>query len=587
MSRTIKAICVLIGIFCTLNTIMPNSKTKGEVAAENRVVKGVWAATVFSLDFPKNVTTNDTALREDIDRMIDNAKKLGFNTVFFQVRPSADAFYKSEIFPWSQYLTGAQGEAPQNNFDPLGYAVERAHANGIELHAWVNPYRVTATAKENAQQSERSIAKKYPNLVVEYSDGKLYLNPGVPETNRLVTDGILEIVRNYSVDGIHIDDYFYLGSDFPDAEAYTQYGGKFSDIGDWRRSNTYNLIKSVHDAIKGENKNIIFSVSPNGIWANKNSNSEGSRTNGKQAYYDYYADTRAWVKDGLVDLIMPQIYWNIGYGAADFDEVARWWNTAAAGTGVKVCVGMAAYKAADEKDESSPWYGAKGTEELKNQQNLLRTLENVEGYSMYRLGSLLKNEFVGAAVADINRRSDSVFSDTADYPWAEEAVERLYEKGVVNGMGDGSFGCANNVSRADFTLMITRLMGKKADFSENFSDVTADKYYYKEIGIAKALGYASGRGDNIFDPVGNISRQDMAVMAYRVLKSEGKISDGSVGELSAKFSDGNEISDYAKTAVAAMVKANYLSGYDTGDFKPQNCATRAETAVFMDKIMNK
>ena len=206
---------------------------------------------------------------------------------------------------------------------------------------------------------------------------------------------------------------------------------------------------------------------------------------------------------------------------------------------------------------------------------------------MYRLGSLLKNEFVGAAVADINRRSDSVFSDTADYPWAEEAVERLYEKGVVNGMGDGSFGCANNVSRADFTLMITRLMGKKADFSENFSDVTADKYYYKEIGIAKALGYASGRGDNIFDPVGNISRQDMAVMAYRVLKSEGKISDGSVGELSAKFSDGNEISDYAKTAVAAMVKANYLSGYDTGDFKPQNSATRAETAVFMDKIMNK
>lgn len=584
MTRTVKAICVLIGLLCTVNSFFPRIRTGESAAAENREVKGVWAATVFSLDFPKQPTADSSALKTDIDEMLANAQDMGFNTVFFQVRPAADAFYKSEIFPWSQYLTGSQGTVPQDSFDPLRYAVTQAHAKGMELHAWINPYRVTASAKDNYAQCEQSVAKTHPKLVVEYSDGKLYLNPGIPETNRLITDGVLEIVRNYDVDGIHIDDYFYPGSDFPDAEAFTQYGGKFSDIGDWRRSNISSLIKSIRDALKSEKSSVIFSVSPCGIWANKTSNPEGSQTSGKQAYYDYYADTREWVKNSYVDWIMPQIYWNIGYTIADFEEISRWWNNVAEGTNVKVCAGLAAYKAADETNASSPWYGQNGLDELKRQQELLRTLGNTGGYSVYRLGSLLKNSSLADTVKAMNNRGNSVFSDTPAYPWAEEAIERLHKEGVISGMGDGSFGCARMVSRADFTLMITRMMKKDASFTDNFSDVTADKYYYKEIGIAKALGYASGRGNNTFDPLGSITRQEMAVMTYRILQKEGKINSGKATELSAEFSDANEIAEYARDAVAAMVDAGYLNGYETGEFKPQNNATRAETAVFLDKI---
>ena len=586
MTRTIKAICVLVGLFCVLNSFMPQN-IGGKASAEENEIKGVWAATVFSLDYPEQATTDSKRLKANIDKMVDDVCKMGYNTLFFQVRPAADAFYGSDIFPWSQYLTGMQGIAPENNFDPLEYAIEEAHKKGLELHAWINPYRVTAVATDKEKQTENSIAYKYPELVVEYTDGKLYLNPGEPEAKRIVIDGALEIVRKYEVDGIHIDDYFYPGSDFPDSETFTKYGGKFADIADWRRENVTALVRELGNALKAENEKIIFSVSPCGIWANKESNPDGSDTKGIQAYYDYYADTRLWVKEGLIDWIIPQIYWNIGYDIADFQELAEWWNDVADGTGVKVCIGQGVYRAADETNMDSVWYAQNGIDELKRQTELMRNLKNVGGYVHYRLGSIEKSDALMSYASDINRQEKLVFSDVNEYPWAKDAIIELYEKGVVNGMGDGTFGCSRTVNRADFMVMLTRMMNKEAVFAENFDDVTADKYYYKEIGIAKALGYTDGRGNNLFDPTRNISRQDMAVMAYRVLVAEGEIQAGDATTLEGQFSDAEQISGYAREAVAAMVSEKYLNGYETGEFKPQGSATRAETAVFLHKILNK
>ncbi len=586
MTRTVKALFVLIGLFCVLNSFMPQ-ETNGKGLTEDTETKAVWAATVFSLDYPSKATADSNVLKAGIDAMIEKVYGMGYNTLFFQVRPSADAFYQSNIFPWSQYLTGEQGKAPENSFDPLEYAVNKAHEKGIELHAWINPYRVTASVGDRDKQSEKSIAKQYPELIVEHSDGKLYLNPGEPQTNRLVIEGALEIVRNYDVDGIHLDDYFYPASNFPDSETFAKYGGKYADIGDWRRDNITALIRDLGAALKAENKDVIFSVSPCGIWANSQSHSDGSATNGKQAYYDYYADTRLWVRENLVDMMMPQIYWNIGYELADFKELANWWNSVAEGTEVKICIGQAVYRVAEEMDANSVWYSQNGVDELECQTELLRGLKNVCGYAHYRLGSLKESDALVGFANSVNNTKTYVFTDTKAYPWAEDAIEKLYEKGIVKGMGDGTFGCARTVSRADFMVMLTRMMDKDVPFTENFADVTADKYYYKEIGIAKELGYTEGRGGNIFDPSGNISRQDMAVMAYRVLKAEDMIDAGDVTNLEERFSDFEEISGYAREAVAAMVEEGYLSGYETGDFKPQGNATRAETAVFLNKILNK
>ena len=585
MTKTVKAICVLIGALCVLNSIMPQINKASRVSAEDREIKAVWAATVFSLDYPGSAGEDSARLRADADRILEETRALGYNTLFFQVRPSADAFYKSEVFPWSAYLTGEQGKAPADGFDPLEYLVSKAHGMGIEVHAWINPYRVTASEKDNDLQSQSSIAVKYPELVVKHSDGKLYLNPGEPQSNRLIADGAAELVKNYSVDGIHLDDYFYPGSDFPDAETFTKYGGAFGNIEDWRRDNITNLIREIRTAVKGVRESTVFSVSPCGIWANKASNPEGSDTSGRQAYYDYYADTRLWAKENLVDWLVPQVYWNIGYGIADFEKIVKWWDAQLDGTKTKLVIGQAAYRAADETDPTSAWYGQNGMDELKRQAALMKTCRNVGGYAHYRLGSITKNGVLTEFIKNLNKHSSSAFIDTMDYPWAADAIENLYSKQIVNGMGDGSFGCARNVSRADFTLMLTRMLGKQAEFTENFADVGTDKYYYKEIGIAKALGYTNGRDGKIFDPESNITREDMATLAYRVLLKEGKISPAETSELSAKFSDAYAISDYAKEAIAAMTAKAYLGGYENGEFRPKGLATRAETAVFLNRLL--
>ena len=179
--------------------------------------------------------------------MLNNISEMGYNAMFFQVRPSADAFYKSNVFPWSKYLTGQNGLAPADGFDPLTFLVEEAHRKGIEVHAWINPYRVTKTGDEEYSAiSSSSPVKQHPEYVVKYSDGNYYFNPGIPEVRKIVVDGAVEIVKNYQIDGIHMDDYFYPGMSFDDAETYNKYGKDFSNIGDWRRNNVDLLIQELN-----------------------------------------------------------------------------------------------------------------------------------------------------------------------------------------------------------------------------------------------------------------------------------------------------------------------------------------------------
>ena len=264
--------------------------------------------------------------------VVKKGKSLGMNRVIVQVRPFGDAIYKSKYFPWSKYISGKQGRNP--GFDPLKIMVEVTHDNDMKIEAWVNPYRVTTgstnykkLAKNN--QARKWHAKKSTRRNVLSYGGSLYYNPSKKAVRTLITNGVKEIVQNYDVDGIHMDDYFYpypaKGMDFPDDASFARYGGGFTNRADWRRSNVNILIQKIHETIRGLKPWVKFGISPFGIYRNEKNDPLGSKTNGLQNYDDLYADVLLWARNGWVDYNIPQIYWQIGHPAADYETLVKWW----------------------------------------------------------------------------------------------------------------------------------------------------------------------------------------------------------------------------------------------------------------------
>lgn len=345
-------------------------------------LRGVWVSSVYNLDYPTKATVSADALKSEADRILDNCVKTGLNTVFLQVRPTSDALYDSDIFPWSHWLTGTQGKAPTDGFDPLEYWVEEAHARGLELHAWINPYRVTRDKNWDALAPSNP-AKIHAGWAVQYTDGNYYYDPGLPEVRQLVVDGAAEIVENYDVDGIHLDDYFYPGKDFNDAATYKKYGAGFDDIADWRRDNVNRLIADLDETLHDIDPDIQFGVSPMGIWANKTTDPRGSNTRGGESYVSVYGDSLAWIDAGTVDYIMPQIYWEIGHKTADFATLTDWWIKQTQDTDVKLYIGLAAYKC---HDSSTPTWPT--TKPIFESLAYMAARPAVDGAVFFRYGSL-------------------------------------------------------------------------------------------------------------------------------------------------------------------------------------------------------
>ena len=348
-------------------------------------MRGVWVATVANIDYPSRQGLTADELKSEADTILDNIAAMGLNTVFFQVRPSADALYQSDIFPWSCYVSGTAGQAPDQDFDVLSYWVEAAHSRGLQLHAWINPYRITRSGQEELDAlPETSPARQHPEWVVEY-DGNYYFNPGLPAVQQLVVDGAAEIVRNYDVDGIHLDDYFYPGTDFNDAAAYERYGADFGDIDDWRRDNVNDLIATLDETLHAINPELAFGVSPAGIWDNKADNPKGSETNGRSSYREIYCDSVEWIKRGTVDYICPQLYWSIGYEIADFEVLVDWWQDVVSTSDVALYIGIGAYRAA-EAEPGDIWYG---TAELERQLEMLDNSIDIQGEVFFSYSSLM------------------------------------------------------------------------------------------------------------------------------------------------------------------------------------------------------
>lgn len=349
-------------------------------------MRGVWVSSVANIDYPSQQGLSADQLKSEADTILNNIAAMGLNTVFLQVRPSADALYQSALFPWSHYVSGTAGQAPDGDFDVLAYWVEGAHSRSLQLHAWLNPYRITRDGKEELDAlPETSPAKQHPEWVVEY-EGNYYFNPGLPAVQQLVVDGAAEIVRNYDVDGIHLDDYFYPGTDFNDAAAYARYGEDFDDIGDWRRDNVNTLIASLDETVHAINPELSFGVSPAGIWDNKADNPKGSDTNGRSSYREIYCDSVEWIKRGTVDYICPQLYWSIGYEIADFEVLVDWWQDIVSTSDVALYIGIGAYRAA-EAEPGDVWYG---TAELERQLDMLDNSIDIQGEVFFSYASLME-----------------------------------------------------------------------------------------------------------------------------------------------------------------------------------------------------
>lgn len=311
-------------------------------AAPKSEFRGAWIQTIYQGYEKRSTADNKAYLTDLLDRLHD----AGINAVIFQVRPRADAFYDSKIEPWSSFLTGKTGRAPSPAWDPLEFMVREAHERGMELHAWLNPYRAPTVA-EAASLPSGHLLKTSPKRFVKYGKG-YYFDPSQQVNRDHICRVVRDIVSRYDVDGIHFDDYFYpypvAGAKFPDAKAYAAAKTRMS-LADWRRHNVELLIEQVSRTIAGVKPWVRFGISPFGIWRNSTSDPRGSKTRGLQNYDDLYADVPAWAEKGLIDYQIPQIYWPLDHNLAPYRELAPWW--VKNGRGRHVYIGQDVEKTAD------------------------------------------------------------------------------------------------------------------------------------------------------------------------------------------------------------------------------------------------
>ena len=292
-------------------------------AQQKREFRGAWIQSVNG-QF-KGMGTEK--MQETLRYQLDELQKDGCNAIIFQVRPECDALYESRIEPWSYYLTGVQGRAPQPYWDPLAWMTAECHRRGMELHAWINPYR--AKTKTPHTSAYNHVVSQHPEWCFDY-DGLTLLNPALKESRDYICRVVKDIVERYDVDGLHIDDYFYPyptpGVAIPDQAYYQTRSNHSQSIGDWRRQNVNEFIHQLSETIHETKPWVKFGVSPFGIYRNLKNDPNGSRTNGLQNYDDLYADVLLWVNEGWIDYCVPQLYWEIGHKAADYDELIHWWN---------------------------------------------------------------------------------------------------------------------------------------------------------------------------------------------------------------------------------------------------------------------
>ena len=324
-------------------------------------------------------------LQDTLLVMLDSLRQVGMNAVIFQVRPEADTFYSSELEPWSRFLTGEQGKKPEPEWDPMRFMIEECHRRAMEFHAWINPYRVKN--KLDDELASTHIYNRHPEWFVVYGD-QLFFDPALPESREHICRVVGDIVRRYDIDAIHMDDYFYPypnpGEDFPDNISFAQYGRGYSNKADWRRDNVNVLIKEIHETVRECKPWVKFGISPFGIYRNVKSDPNGSNTRGLQNYDDLYADVLMWVNNGWVDYNIPQVYWEIGHPAADYDTLIRWWAKNASAR--PLYIGQDVMRTVNKPDLHNPLIN-----QMPAKMKLQRALPTVQGSCQWYASAVVDN----------------------------------------------------------------------------------------------------------------------------------------------------------------------------------------------------
>ncbi|MEH7061662.1 MULTISPECIES: family 10 glycosylhydrolase [Bacillus] len=561
---------LLIPILFLALIISASSVEASEQQAINkkRELRAVWISTVFNIDWPVKGASADEQKKQFIN-ILDDVKSMGMNAVVVQVRPTGDAFYPSKHSPWSEYLTGTQGKDP--GYDPLAFMVEEAHKRNLEFHAWLNPYRITTSHQDVNKLAVNHPAKQHPDWVVKHGKQLLY-NPGIPAVRDYIKNSTLEIVQNYDVDAIHMDDYFYPYADaenFKDETTYETYG-KGENKDDWRRENVNTLVRDLSTSIKQTKSHVKFGISPFGIWRNKHNDTQGSETNGLSAYDNIYADSRLWVHKEWVDYLTPQVYWSIGHNAANYDVITKWWNNEAQGKNIHLYIGQAAYKINNDSDKA--W---ENPTETNNQLALNSTLQNVKG-SMFFSYRNLKTNILGI--------KDQLRANAYKYPaliptmpWLDNSAP---SKPSIHSVTDGPNGATiswnNNAGNDAAYFVIYRFnRGQLIDGNNSSVIVTTIRNNGSEV-----LSYVD-------KAVTNSSDYTYAVSAVDRLHNESDLVPASTPEPEPKpepkpkpqFKDVST-NHWALTYINFLAEKKIISGFPDGTFKPEDRLTRLQ-AIFM------
>ena len=355
--------------------------------APKREFRGAWVATVKNIDFPSAPGLPVDSLKKEWLQMLGGLKTKGINAVIVQVRPASDAFYPSDLAPWSAYLSGQQGLPPGDNFDPLDFMLKTAREAGMEFHAWLHPYRAPFDL-DTLSLAYTHVFYQHRNWLKKYGQ-KFYLNPALPQVRSHLADVVAELLEKYDPDAVHFDDYFYpykiAGEVWDDSLDFQNLGAGFTNIEDWRRENVNLLIRQISDTIKSVRPEVQFGVSPFGVWRNRDRHILGSDTRASQTCYDdLYADVLLWLKEGWIDYVAPQLYWNIGYEPADYEKLLYWWKDFL--NGRNLYVGQAMYKVGD--NAITAWHDSN---EIPRQVLLNRSQPACHGSIFFSARRLLEN----------------------------------------------------------------------------------------------------------------------------------------------------------------------------------------------------
>ncbi|MBQ4347146.1 MAG: family 10 glycosylhydrolase, partial [Firmicutes bacterium] len=487
-----------------------------------------------------SVKDDADAQKKEFTEKLDLIKSLGLNTAIVQVRPKSDALYESDINPWSDVLTGTQDKYP--GYDPLEFMVEEAHSRGLELHAWLNPYRITTSGTELSALSEDHPARLNPEWVISYNNA-MYYDPANSEVKEYICNTVAEIVDNYDVDAIHFDDYFYP-SNYPLPVGEDKDGA----VANARRENVNDLIRMVSETIRERSSEVEFGVSPMGIWKNAPASNFGMSIKGNEAYYSVFADAIDWIENEYVDYIVPQIYWEIGHSLADYKTLVRFWADAVSETDVKLYIGEAIYR-----DEVAV--------EIDKHIEFCESIENVSGHIFYNCSNLISNrkncaELIKAEYSDIPEQTTEPETEPVTEPQTEPSVTEP----IVTG----------KTTTALFSDQSVYINGEKTAFDA----YNIDGYnYFRLRDLANALKNTGSRFE-----VGYESDTNTIVLTSGIPYSgEAEASDGAKAQKTAL-----SVSAVIKTNGSSMrIMAYNIDGYNY--FKLRDLSDELKFAVTYDE----